>query len=152
MVYAIHISIQKKESIAIIPFEPRCLAAGYGWIAVGGPNGECAYLRLNERGLQVRDDSSPLNPSDVDSALPLDLDLPSRFSSPTSGADGATSSRHSPRRRLAEFVVHRFGGNIVNSVTIHRFPAKEEHGLGEDVIIIRYDSLYLNLSSLMLSY
>ena len=141
-VYAIHISLQKKESIAIIPFEPRCLAAGFGWIAVGGPdNGECAYLRINDRDLEVRDHSTLRNPADVDAALPLDLDLPSRLSSPSLENDDPTSSRYSPRRRLAEFAVHKFGGSIVNSVTIHQFPAKGENGLSEDVMILRYGAL-----------
>ncbi|KAE8158744.1 hypothetical protein BDV40DRAFT_291506 [Aspergillus tamarii] len=52
VIYSIHISSQKRETLAVIPFEPRCLAAGYGWIAVGGnENGECAFIKISERGV-----------------------------------------------------------------------------------------------------
>ncbi|KAJ5233053.1 hypothetical protein N7468_006009 [Penicillium chermesinum] len=147
-IYVIHISLQKKESIATIPFEPRCLAAGFGWIAVGGPdNGECAYLKINETELQVRDDFSPFNSSDVDSALPIDLDIPSRLSSPASANDGP-SFRYRPRRRLAELALHKIGSNIVNSVTIHRFPAKGENGLHEDVLILSNNDKSVTIYSL----
>lgn len=135
IVYAIHIAAQKRESIAIIPFEPRCLAAGYGWIAVGGPeNGECAFIRIGERGLQVHGEPSSHFPSDVDSALPLDLESPSRLSSP------GTSNRRPARRLLPEFELHKFGGTIVNSVAIHRFPADSEGVSSEDVTVLRYRS------------
>ncbi|KAJ6032199.1 hypothetical protein N7540_002931 [Penicillium herquei] len=118
IVYAIHIAAQKRESIAVIPFEPRCLAAGYGWIAVGGPdNGECAYIRIDERGLQVHDEASPLHPADVDSALPLDLEPP-------------------------------LGGTIVNSVTIHRFPNNGESTSHEDVMILSNNDRTVTVYSL----
>ncbi|KAJ5814303.1 uncharacterized protein N7503_001053 [Penicillium pulvis] len=135
IVVAIHIAAQKRESIAVIPFEPRCLAAGYGWIAVGGPdNGECAYIRIDERGLQVHDGTSPFRPADVDSALPLDLEPPSRLPSPGT-SEGASASRLG-RRSLPELIVHKFGGSIVNSVTIHRFPNNGEGTSHEDVMVL----------------
>jgi hypothetical protein len=31
IVYSIHISGQKRETVAVIPFEPRCLVAGHGF-------------------------------------------------------------------------------------------------------------------------
>ncbi|KAJ6103717.1 hypothetical protein N7486_003939 [Penicillium sp. IBT 16267x] len=135
IVVAIHIAAQKRESIAVIPFEPRCLAAGYGWIAVGGPdNGECAYIRIDERGLQVHDQASPPRPADVDSALPLDLEPPSRLPSP--GTSGSASTHRPGRRPLPELILHKFGGSIVNSVTIHRFPGNGEGTSHEDVMVL----------------
>ncbi|KAJ5938624.1 hypothetical protein N7466_001758 [Penicillium verhagenii] len=135
IIVAIHIAAQKRESIAVIPFEPRCLAAGHGWIAVGGPeNGECAYIRIDESELQVHDETYPPRPSDVDSALPLDLEPPSRPPSP--GASGSASARRPPRRLLPELILHKFGGSIVNSVTIHRFPGNGEGTLHEDVMVL----------------
>ncbi|KAJ5281699.1 hypothetical protein N7478_007071 [Penicillium angulare] len=149
IVYAIHISAQKREGIAVLPFEPRCLAAGHGWIAVGGPDsGECAFIRIDERGLQVHDESSPLHASDVDSALPLDLDLPSGFHSPgTSGSDTGLPPR-SGRRTLPELVIHKFGGSIVNSVTIHRFPNNGEGTSHEDVMILSNNDKTVTVYSL----
>lgn len=138
VIYAIHISTQKRESIAIIPFEPRCLVAGYGWIAVGGPeNGECAFIKIGERGLQVYGNPSSHQSSDVDSALPLDLDPPSGVSS--TGTFATSTSARPPGPRLPpEFELHKFGGSIVNSVTIHRFSGNEEGVVDEDVIVLRY--------------
>ncbi|KAJ5501286.1 hypothetical protein N7453_006103 [Penicillium expansum] len=69
IVYSIHISGQKRETVAVIPFEPRCLVAGHGWIVVGGPeNGECAFIRIGDRGMQIHSDA-PFQ-TDVDTALP----------------------------------------------------------------------------------
>lgn len=139
VVYAIHIAAQKRESIAVIPFEPRCLAAGYGWIAVGGPeNGECAFIRTDERGLQLHGEPSSHQASDVDSALPLDLEPPSGLLSPETTTGGPTSTRRSPRRMMPEFELHKFGGTIVNSVTIHHFPGDREGITDEDVMVLRY--------------
>ncbi|KAJ5765039.1 hypothetical protein N7520_004598 [Penicillium odoratum] len=135
IIVAIHIAAQKRESIAVIPFEPRCLAAGYGWIAVGGPdNGECAYIRIDERGLQVHDETFSSRPADVDSALPLDLEPPSRLPSP--GTFGSASAHRPGRRSPPELILHKFGGTIVNSVTIHRFPSNGEGTSHEDVMVL----------------
>ncbi|KAJ5569780.1 uncharacterized protein N7459_009210 [Penicillium hispanicum] len=149
VIYAIHVSAQRRESIAVIPFEPRCLAAGHGWIAVGGPdNGECAYIRIDGRGLQVHSDIFSRPQSDVDSALPLDLEPPSRLSSP-GASSGATSARRSPRRgTLPELSLHRFGGSIVNSVTIHRFPGNHVGVSDEDVLILSNNDRTVTIYSL----
>ncbi|KAJ5614176.1 hypothetical protein N7528_007830 [Penicillium herquei] len=149
IVYAIHIAAQKRESIAVIPFEPRCLAAGYGWIAVGGPdNGECAYIRIDERGLQVHDEASPLRPADVDSALPLDLEPPSRLPSPETSSSETASARRPGRQSLPELIIHKFGGTIVNSVTIHRFPNNGENTSHEDVMILSNNDRTVTVFSL----
>lgn len=144
IVYAIHISAQKRESVALIPFEPRCLAAGHGWIAVGGPdNGECAFIKIDERELRIHGVPSSQQPSDVDSALPLDLDPPSWLSSPGTPLGGATpaSARRSARRLWPEFELHKFGGSIVNSVTIHRFSGNGNGVSHEDVMVLRSCSM-----------
>lgn len=69
--------------------------------------------------------------SDVDSALPIDLDPPaSRFSAfgPNDGSDSG----------LPDVQIHKFGGSIVNSVTLHRFPGDGKGLADEDVVILRY--------------
>lgn len=150
IVYAIHISAQKREDIAVIPFEPRCLAAGHGWIAVGGPeNGECAFLKLNERDLQAHEGDPPTHvPADVDSALPLGFDPSSQLLTPESSTDGPSSARHPTRRLWPEFERHKFGGSIVNSVTIHRFPGTEKDAAPEDVMVISNNDRTVTVYSL----
>lgn len=135
IVYSIHISEQKRESVAVIPFEPRCLVAGYGWIVVGGPeNGECAFIRIGDGGMQVHGDA-PFQ-TDVDSALPLDLDpRPSMTSGDFNGESASTRYRSS--RSSPEVELHRFGGSIVNSVTIHRFYGGSEDLADEDIVVLR---------------
>lgn len=38
---------------------------------------------------------------------------------------------------MPEFELHKFGGTIVNSVTIHHFPAGREGTSDEDVMVLR---------------
>lgn len=129
--------MQKRASIALIPFEPRCLAAGNGWIAVGGPqSGECAFIRVGDRGMQAHGDA-PSFQADVDSALPLDFDPPSRVTSPDSNDDHSSPARYRTSRLLPEVELHRFGGSIVNSVTIHRFYGGGEGLADEDIAVLR---------------
>lgn len=134
--YAIQLSAQTRASVALIPFEPRCLAAGHGWIAVGGPeNGECAFIRIGDRGMQTHGEA-PSFQTDVDSALPLDLDPLSRVTSPDSNGD-SLPTRYRTSRLLPEVELHRFGGSIVNSVTIHRLYGGGEGLADEDVAVLR---------------
>lgn len=141
--YSIHIASQKRESLAVIPFEPRCLAAGYGWIGVGGPtNGECAFIRVGDHGLSDSDNVPSFQRSDVDSALPLDLEPPSRLSPGTSNGS-SLSARRLSREHFPEVELHKFGGEIVNSVTIHRFPGDKEGFADEDVMILRWAEIDL---------
>lgn len=136
IVYSIHISAQKRESVAVLPFEPRCLVAGYGWIVVGGPeNGECAFIRIGDRGMQVHGDT-PFH-ADVDSALPLDLDPPSSIAPGDFNAESA-STRYRSSRLSPEVELHGFGGSIVNSVTIHRFYGGSEDLADEDIVVLRW--------------
>lgn len=105
---------------------------------MGGPeNGECAFIKIGERGLQVHGESFTHQSSDVDSALPLDLDPPSGVSSPGTFVTSTSARRPGPRLP-PEFELHKFGGSIVNSVTIHRFLGNEEGVADEDVIVLRY--------------
>lgn len=140
VIYVIHISSRKRESVALIPFEPKCLAAGYGWIAVGGSdNGECAFIRIAEEGVHAQDDDGLVpHPSEVDSTFPIDLDPPTRTSSPWPPGEEPGPARRASRRPLPEVQLPKFGGSIVNSVTIHRCPGDGKSLADEDMIIIRY--------------
>ncbi|KAJ5787716.1 hypothetical protein N7457_002706 [Penicillium paradoxum] len=148
IVYAIHISAQKRESIAVIPFEPRCLAAGYGWIAVGGPeNGECAFIQIGDRGMQAHSDMSSFQ-NDVDSALPLDLDPPSLMTSRGDFNSETESTRYRSSISSPEVELHRFGGSIVNSVAIHRFYGGSEDLADEDIAVLSNNDRTVTVYSL----
>ncbi|KAJ5968776.1 hypothetical protein N7501_005024 [Penicillium viridicatum] len=146
IVYSIHISEQKRESVAVIPFEPRCLVAGYGWIVVGGPeNGECAFIHIGDGGMQVHGDT-PFQ-TDVDSALPLDLDPQSSMTSGDFNG-GSASTRYRSSRSSPEVELHRFGGSIVNSVTIHRFYGGSEDLADEDIVVLSNNDRTVTVYSL----
>lgn len=144
MVYAIHISTRKRETIAVIPFEPKCLAAGYGWIGVGGTNnGECAFVKLSNRNVRLARNTSAARTADVDSALPIELGASQR-NSPRTSVGGERASPVSGFGGLpSEVQLHKFGGSIVNSVTIHRLPGDEQGYIDEDVAVLRCDSCRL---------
>jgi hypothetical protein len=138
VIYSIHISSRKRETLAVIPFEPKCLSAGYGWIGVGGSdNGECAFIKISDRGVRVRVDPPTTQPSDVDSALPIDLGAPATISQSWLSGDEPESTQDADRRQLPDVQLHKFGGSIVNSVTIHRLPGDGKGLADEDIIILR---------------
>ncbi|PWY73716.1 hypothetical protein BO70DRAFT_364630 [Aspergillus heteromorphus CBS 117.55] len=149
LVYAIHISSQKRETIAEIPFEPKCLAAAHGWIGVGGSdNGECAFIRLSDRSARARPDTPAFQPSDVDSALPIDLEPPTRLSPPWLPGDEPGTARSAGRRQIPELQLHKFGGSIVNSVTIHRLPGDGKDLVDEDIAILSNNDKTVTIFSL----
>ncbi|KAJ5143874.1 uncharacterized protein N7515_002661 [Penicillium bovifimosum] len=148
IVYAIHVSAQKRESVAVIPFEPRCLAAGHGWIAVGGPeNGECAFIRIGDHESRGHG-NAPSFQAEVDSALPLDLDPPSLMTSPTDFNSESMSTRYRSSRTSPEVELHRFGGSIVNSVVIHRFYGGSEDLADEDIAVLSNNDRTVTVYSL----
>ncbi|KAJ5105561.1 hypothetical protein NUU61_002908 [Penicillium alfredii] len=148
IVYSIHISAQKRESIAVIPFEPRCLAAGFGWIGVGGPeNGECAFIKIGDGDMRVRGETPSFQTSDVDSALPLHLESSSRLASPSHISRDSASGRRFSRTSMPEVELHKFGGSIVNSVTIHRFPGEQDLS-SEDMMVLSNNDRTITVYSL----
>jgi hypothetical protein len=74
--------------------------------------------------------------TDVDSALPLDLDPPSSLTSSDFSGESA-STRYRSSRLSPEVELHKFGGSIINSVAIHRFYGGSEELADEDVVVLR---------------
>ncbi|KAF7115656.1 hypothetical protein CNMCM5793_002896 [Aspergillus hiratsukae] len=147
VIYSIHISSQKRETLAVIPFEPKCLTAGYGWIGVGGSdNGECAFVRI--AGQAARGDTSIRASSDVDSALPINLEPPTRLSPPWPSGGASESSHQASRPLMPEVQLHRFGGSIVNSVTVHRLPGADKGFADEDIMILSNNDKTVTIYSL----
>ncbi|KAH8432163.1 uncharacterized protein LDX57_009805 [Aspergillus melleus] len=151
VIYAVHISTEKRETLAVIPFEPKCLAAGNGWVAVGGSdNGECAFVSVTDRNGRVQDGagSTISQSSDVDSALPIDLESSSRSSPSWLAGEEPGASRDAGRREMPDVRLHKFGGSIVNSVTIHRLPGDAKGSTDEDIAVLSNNDKTVTIYSL----
>lgn len=118
-IYALHLPTRRTAWLVTIPFAPRCLTAGLGWVCLGGERGgDCAFVQLNER-----NEHNPESGHHVDSRLPLSLPDTNK----ESGGGDADDTRPIPQLVApeAEFkfqpdlLVQELGGDIVNSITIH---------------------------------
>jgi hypothetical protein len=48
-VYALDLASRQNSLVATVPFDTRCLAAGLGWVCVGGEqNGDCAFIKVEK--------------------------------------------------------------------------------------------------------
>jgi hypothetical protein len=149
VIYAIHISSKKRETIAVIPFEPRCLTSGYGWIGIGGSdNGECAFIKISDQAVRVRENTPAETPAEVDSALPIDIEGLRRVNQSWLAGDESQSSPDGRGRPLRDVQLHKFGGSIVNSVTIHRLPGDNKGLADEDVIVLSNNNFTVTVYSL----
>lgn len=141
VVHSINIRSHKWDTIERIPFEPKCLAASYGWIIVGGSdNGECAFIKLPGRDSRIPS-GIRLGAADVDAALPIELDSDTRtLATEDSSTDRQRlSSIAGSRSDVPDIITRTFTGSIVNSVTIHRLPGDDILGFAhEDVAVFRY--------------
>ncbi|KUL89137.1 hypothetical protein ZTR_05968 [Talaromyces verruculosus] len=154
VVHSIHVKSQKWDTIERIPFEPKCLAAAYGWIVVGGSdNGECAFISLPGRDPRAASDTRPGHgAADVDAALPIELDADTRVPVAVAG----TSAEQRPYLgvlengiELPEIFTKTLTGSIVNSVTIHRLPANERLGFAhEDIAVFSNNDKTIKIFSL----
>ncbi|PGH33238.1 hypothetical protein GX50_03916 [[Emmonsia] crescens] len=131
-IYVIHTSSRKREKIAVVPFEPKCLTAGLGWIGIGGSeHGDCAFIRIGDPTSGAPHAMLPPR-ADVDSPLPVDLD-PARPRFPPSSSN---------------IKIHEFGGSIVNSVTLHRLPGVNDTYSYEDVAVLSNNDTTVSIYSL----
>lgn len=141
-IYALHISKQKRELIASLPWKPQCLDAGYGWICVGGSDsGRCAFVNTHDECPKGGGDGSIPHHVEVDALLPLELDPESRLLAHNflqqrnqTFASAASTTSVAPRGK-AEVHIHEVGGSIVNSVTIHRLRSDRE-GFEDEIVAV----------------
>lgn len=111
-----------------LPWEARCTASGHGYVCVGGADdGNFAIIRVVG--------FPPADPSEVDAHLPLELGR--RASVPRAPLLGAA---HGVR-------LERIGEDIVNSITIHEFPA-EGDGEAEVVAVLTNNDKTVRIYSL----
>lgn len=133
-IYALHLSTRKRASIARLPWKPQCLDARYGWICVGGPsNGRCAFICINGRESTRGRESFFRHESEVDALLPLDLDPESRMLAHSYFQRLRATSPSS--RSKPEVQIHEMGGEIMNSVTIHRLRS-DRKGHGDEIVCV----------------
>jgi hypothetical protein len=85
-IYALYPKTKEREIVTTLPFSPRCLTVGGGWLCCGGHHGDYTAISLSDR--KADDLSATLDP---DARLPLDFD-PVRRSSPR---DTPSTSRRS---------------------------------------------------------
>jgi hypothetical protein len=102
-VYCLNTATRLQARVTTLPWEARCTAAGHGYVCVGGAD-EGNFAAIKVEGFP------PSDPSDVDASLPLGFqNRPPR--PPVIGASYRT-------------YFERIGEDIVNSISIHKFPAE----------------------------
>lgn len=104
-VYCLNAATRIQAHVTTLPWEARCTASGHGYVCVGGAD-EGNFAAIKVSGFP------PADPSDIDSSLPLDF----RHRLPRPPLLGAAH-----RIRF-----EKIGEDIVNSISIHKFPAESD--------------------------
>ncbi|KAI9824059.1 MAG: hypothetical protein M1832_002127 [Thelocarpon impressellum] len=146
-IYRLNTRSRKQELLATLPWETRCLAAGHGWLCVGGAdNGQFATIKIGSDS-SGDGDQAPRSHADVDALLPIDLDPELRRQ--THRFFTAPSERHggSDRRRL-QATTHELGQMIVNSVTLHHSATDDVGGNDGTVAVLTNNDKTVCLYSL----
>ena len=114
-VYCLNAATQVQAHVATLPFEARCTASGHGYLCIGGADdGNFAAIKVNG--------FPPTDGSDVDASLPLDFEhRPPR--------PPLLSTAHTVR-------LEKIGEDIVNSISIHKFPATTTTEGRDDVVAV----------------
>lgn len=114
--------------IKTLPWEPKCLDAGYGWICAGAAEGQCALIRIADE--HSRSELQQ-HAAAVDEQLPLDLEPTTRsYTRPDLRNQRPRSKDDDPG---ASF--HTWGKDLVNSLAIHRMKSGKKGCEDETVII-----------------
>lgn len=116
-IYALHLPSRRKSLLVTLPFQPRCLVAGLGWICAGGEqNGDSAFIRLNKD----------------------DEDTPFQVTKRTAGKMLPDLEQNDGNlRSYPELVLHELGGQIVNSITLHELSNTGSSDWNEPVALVR---------------
>ena len=134
-VHALHIPTRRREKVATLSFKIQCLAAGYGWVCAGGPNGECAFI---DEAQSHNENGDPSTSAEVDALLPLNLDPEGRSMPQEPSSRSSTAQRFS--YRCPHIHNHEVGKQVVNAITVARLRDEFKHrGLqDEDVAVLSY--------------
>ncbi|KAF2864358.1 hypothetical protein K470DRAFT_254019 [Piedraia hortae CBS 480.64] len=124
-IFSLDTVTKKRKHVALLPFQARCTASGYGYICVGGEDsGRFAAIKLSSRGQR---------PVDVDSALPINEGL---------------EQRDATGRTVESMQVERIGSRIVNSISIHHLK-DESTGLDDIVAVLTNNDKTVRMYSLI---
>ncbi|KAF3052914.1 hypothetical protein E8E11_011591 [Didymella keratinophila] len=127
-IYCLNAATQTQAHVTTLPFEARCTASGYGYVCVGGADhGNFAAIKVAG--------FPPVDDADVDASLPLDFE--SRLSRPP---------LLSTARRIQ---LEKIGEDIVNSISIHKFPATTSEGRDDVVAVLTNNDKSVRLYSLV---
>lgn len=149
-IYTFHIPTKRTSLLITVPFAPRCLTAGIGWICLGGDShGDCAFIRLNK---QTEDTGL-----EVDTRLPIDL--PGELSSSKKDEREDVQSQaplalnaHAPNKTFPwqpDLLTHEFGGDIVNSITVHEIANSGRSEWNEPVALLSNNDKTVKIYSLV---
>ncbi|KAI9844849.1 MAG: hypothetical protein M1837_005267 [Sclerophora amabilis] len=145
-IHRVNTSTRKREHITSLPFDARCLAAGYGWIVAGGPDsGQFAAVKIPQDNEERREQPSR-HQLDVDALLPVNLDPEARREAHrflSSEERFGIGRRPSPEIRIQEL-----GSLIVNSVTLHRSPPDTDDDQDGTVAILTNNDKTVRVFSL----
>ncbi|KAF2662384.1 hypothetical protein K491DRAFT_645314 [Lophiostoma macrostomum CBS 122681] len=104
-VYCLNAATRTQALVTTLPWEARCTASGHGYVCVGGED-DGNFAAIKVAGFP------PVDPSDVDALLPIDL---------------GTRVPRPPLLGAAHRVrLEKIGENIVNSISIHKFAGEGE--------------------------
>ncbi|KAH8710007.1 WD40-repeat-containing domain protein [Phaeosphaeriaceae sp. PMI808] len=124
--YCLNAATHTQAQVTTLPWEARCTASGHGYVCVGGADdGNFACIKLTA--------FPPSHPSDVDALLPLDFQhgLP-----------------HPPLLGAAHDIrLEKIGEDIVNSISIHKFPPDAENQ-GDVVAVLTNNDKTVRIYSL----
>ncbi|KAF8445437.1 WD40-repeat-containing domain protein [Kalaharituber pfeilii] len=107
-IFSLNTETRRRELVASLPFNPRCLGAKFGWVCAGGGNdGHFASIRVGDHG--------KARANNEDESVVMEM-------------DPEDEPPHKPEVKVSEL-----GGSIVNSITLHRPPGSRND---DDVLAI----------------
>ncbi|KAF2261569.1 hypothetical protein CC78DRAFT_583574 [Lojkania enalia] len=112
-VYCLNAATRTQAHVTTLPWEARCTASGHGYVCIGGAD-DGNFAAIKVAGFP------PADPADVDALLPLDI--ANRTPLPRPPLLGAAH----------QVQFEKIGEDIVNSISIYKFPAE---GDGEDEVV-----------------
>jgi WD40 repeat protein len=131
-VYCLNAVTRIQAHVTTLPWEARCTASGHGYVCVGGAD-EGNFAAIHIQGFPPNDVSDV---SDVDASLPLRLQHGLQLPRPPVVAASYRT------------FFDKIGEDIVNSISIHKFPAEGE-GQEEVVAVLTNNDKTVRIYSLL---
>lgn len=171
-----HVSTGAYEFLASLTFNAQCLSVKGGWIAVGGNSeGQCAFIQVTQSGYRALPASrrsavanarrkehgwdgnfSPESITDGLFSTPPGAIHIGEHQNPISGfpAFASYNSRlqpplsHSEEAICEPDFIEKFGGSIINGVSVDRLPAKDHAHTGETIVLLANNDTSMTIYSI----